>query len=61
MILSKEKAGIIGKCLEKRGLKREERYIQTQIDTRKRTSKNNDKVVREPGDRVRRGIYSDTE
>jgi hypothetical protein len=37
----------MGKCLEKRELKREEVYIQTQNDTRKGASKKMGKIFRE--------------
>jgi hypothetical protein len=41
MIRRKEEARILEKCLEKRGLRREERNKGTQNDTRKRARNNN--------------------
>jgi hypothetical protein len=50
----------MGKCLEKRGLRREERYMETHNDTRKGTSKYNWKVFRKTSVKQRRPINSDT-
>jgi hypothetical protein len=61
MIRRKENAKIMGKCLEKRGLRREEKYIQTQNNTRKVECKNNGKVFRETRVKEKREIQSDTE
>jgi hypothetical protein len=46
MIRRKEQARIMGKCLEKRGLRRKERYFETQNITWKGAIKNNWKVFR---------------
>jgi hypothetical protein len=50
----------MGNCLQKRCLEREERYIQTQNDTRKGASKYNVKIFRETRFKDRRVIHSDT-
>jgi hypothetical protein len=51
----------MGKCLEKRGLRREELYIQTQNNTWKGASKNNGKMFRAARGKERSGIHSDAE
>jgi hypothetical protein len=51
----------MGKGLEKRGLEREDRYIQTQNDTQKLASKNNWKVFRESRVKERSWIHLDAE
>jgi hypothetical protein len=50
----------MGKCLEKRGLRREELYIQTENYTRKGASKNNGIVCIETWVKERRVLNSDT-
>jgi hypothetical protein len=54
MIGGKGQARIMGKCLEKRGLRGKERYIETQNDTRKGAIKKNWKVFRETRVKERR-------
>jgi hypothetical protein len=48
-------------CLEKRGLRGEDIYNQTQNDTRKGASNDNVKLFAETGVEERSAIYSDTE
>jgi hypothetical protein len=51
----------MGKCLAKRGLEREEPYIETQNDTRKGKARIMGNCFRETRLRERTFIYSDTE
>jgi hypothetical protein len=60
MIRWKEQDRIMRKCLEERGLRKEEQYIETQNDTREGASENNRKEFRETNAKERRAIHSET-